>query len=404
MYNTLMRDLPPKPIRPYSQQHIINAAFGYKRQMIRRAFEEYNERGWQDSYTKIKAFIKFEKAADRYDDPLEFKTPRLIQHRDPAYCYTLAQYLSPVSDQVFSKRWGGKTRLPWFTKGLDTWGVGERIAAMRRKGDVFILLDHSRYDSTLRAELRQMVEYRYYKQWFKNDQWLSYMLDQQINNKGTTKSGIKYEVHGTMMSGEYNTSLGDSLLNYALIRTWVGDSADIICNGDDSVVCLPRDVFDSLDPTFFEDAGFKTKMQVVYDIHDVDYCQMKPCLISGRWRMVRDPTRFLSRVAYTCKTLQGAAWEDLAWSIGAGELSCNGGVPVLQEVASCIVRDNPNGKSDWLDRYMLENRRNDKIDVSCHAITDEARLSFWLCLGISVDQQLDMERFIRSQCWANLLS
>lgn len=405
VYNKLVEYLRPKQLQPMTQQELIASTNNSKRELVRKAFDNLNANGWSSKFTKVSSFVKWEKAFDELDDPFEDKAPRLVQHREPEYCYELARFLKPVEHYVFGVKRGRFTNRPWVTKGMDSWQIGKRIAQMDKWSDtVWVLLDHSRFDSSLSAEMRASIEWRFYKLFYPNDSWLDYLVKQQRHNRGTTANGINYTVEGTMMSGEYNTSLGDSLINFGFLYDWMGPEADIVCNGDDSIGAMSYAHYKTLDHSYFDKVGLKTKIKVVHSIHDVDYCQCKPVRVQGRWRMVRDPWRVLSRSSYTCKSLDRKAWQSLAWAIGAGELSCNWGVPVLQAYALRIIECNPFCDLKWYKRYMEENRRMDSLHLTGLPISHESRLDFDLAFGISVQQQLELESIIEKAPLTELLS
>jgi len=394
IFSVLCREfpLPGVPLVPYSRKQVIDELPASKRQLAQNGYAELDNKGWGSWASRISAFIKYESGELDIKDPPEGKAPRLIQHRHPGYCYTLAQYLKPLEHFLFSRRFGVKQRLPWITKGMNSWQVGARLAAMDRWSDtVFIELDHSRFDSTLRLELRDM-EFRFYRRFFPGDSWLRELLQEQRHNTGRTRNDIRYTVTGTMMSGEYNTSLGDSIINYGALRYWAGPEADIIVNGDDSVVAVPRRVFERLDFGWFTQIGFNTKYDVRYSIYDVSYCQCKPIRIGGRWRMVRDPWRVMSRSAHTCKNYPTSQlYAELCHAKGLGELSCNNGVPVLQAFALRMIACNPRFSQKALDRFMAENRRCETITHNPAPVTAQARSDFELAFGITPADQVCLE-------------
>lgn len=212
MLAVLLADTPPRPLQPIGQEQVIDRLSGPKKRAMQEAFAEYNLRGWMHHYTKVRMFVKFEKAGVDPADPPELKAPRAIQYRSTLYTGELARYLRPIEDWVFHAR-GTRASLRSFTsKGLDSWQTARRLKVMERWPDtVFILLDHSRFDSTLRWELRKYVEHEYSKRFYQGDRWLEWLLEQQLENSCSSAGGIKYKVKGTMLSGEYNTSCGDTI-------------------------------------------------------------------------------------------------------------------------------------------------------------------------------------------------
>jgi hypothetical protein len=402
MYKVLVRDLPPRPLTVETQEEFLHHAKS-KRAIVQKAYDDLNSDGWKPQYEKLAdPFVKFEKAQIDSEKPPWSKPPRMIQPRPPPYTYQVARWLHPFENYVFRTRFGKRSKRPWFTKGMDSWRIAERIVNM--EGDVYVCLDHSAFDASLRAELRNMVEFAFYMDFYRGDEELASLLKVQLRNRGRTKNGVKYYVYGTMMSGEYNTALGDSILNYAALRLCFGERADIIINGDDSVVRVGYTDLRHADFDIFKRIGWKTKIQYAYREEEVEYCQCRPVFMGQRWRMVRTPSRFVSRIAATCKQLSGKAWKELAWAVGAGELSCNQGVPILQSIATAIIRDNPERSLKWLNRYMKENRRDEKIDINPVPVAWETRVSFDLAFNISPADQLAAERCVEAGVWRTLLS
>lgn len=397
MYAILTREFPAKQLTPYTRDQVIRGIPSSKRDRAIRGYAKLDDVGYGPWATRVSAFVKFESAQYDMQEPPETKAPRLVQHRSDAYCYTLAQYLKPLEHYIFGRRRGIRVSRPWITKGMNSWQIAERIASMDRWVDTcFVELDHSRYDSCLRTELRRM-EHRFYTTFYKGDGWFRELLKAQIHNSGRTRNGIAYEVEGTMMSGEYNTSLGDSVINYAMLRYVFGNEADIIVNGDDSVVALPSRLLKRIDFGIFAALGFKTKVDFKYDVRDVTYCQCKPIRVGPglRWRMVRDPSRVMSRTCYTVK--HPDTWlyaTQLLNAKGIGELSCNTGVPVLQAFASRIVELNPLQSERLVKTYMAENRRLDPITTRVEPIQDQTRLDFEYAFGITVAEQMEVERWL----------
>lgn len=394
----LVTVLPPTHLTPYTREQVIKELPPSKRRVAQRGFELLDDRGYGKWATRVSAFIKFEPGEYDFNEPPETKAPRLIQHRHPAYCYTLAQYLRPLEHYIFGRFRGHRTSRPWTTKGMNSWQIGQRISKMDRWAKTaFIELDHSRFDSCLRAELR-IMEHKYYNMFY-NDPLLRDLLREQINNVGLTHGGVSYKVRGTMMSGEYNTSLGDSIINYAVLRLFAGDEADIVVNGDDSVVAVPTHRLASLNWDIFKQVGFTTKYDVKFDIRDVSYCQCHPIRVERNgalhWRMVRDPSRVLSRTSYTIKKFDThSKYVELANAKACGELSCNTGVPVLQAYAARVRTCNPRFNHQMLEAYMVENRRMDRLNFKEFPIHYQTRCDFAYAFGVDVSDQLLIERYL----------
>jgi hypothetical protein len=390
---------PPKQLVPYTEQQVINESPQNRKERIRQAYRYLKEYGEPPDFARVNCFIKYEKGEDSVDKPPEMKPPRLISYRKPPYCYTLARYMKPLERRIFYMRQGRNVpkREREFVKGLDSWQVAESLRHMSRRfpNPVWVLADHEKYDASLndclRSHFRQYAQAHYPKS---SD--VRRLLRLQRRNKCRTKGGIQFEVQGTMLSGEYITSLEDSFDNGALIKEWLHSiDHEMRVNGDDSVVCLDASDLQRLDMDFWRKAGFVTKIEIVYDFSMVEFCQCKPVRVGGRWRMVRKPGRVLARTAYTCKTFpNNSGYLKLLGSIGLGELHCNTGVPILQSWAQLLIRSSQGQFSEALyAEYMV--RRHERTDVS-RPITVQARVDFDVAFGISSTQQIALERWFDS--------
>lgn len=363
-----------------------------------QAYADLARWGLHPGDAKVRAFVKFEKAplAD-----LAAGTPRLIQYRSPKYTAAIARYLMPVEDWLFKLGPDGPTsdtaeRV--FAKGLNTWQLGERMAATRRWGDAtrWVLLDHSRFDAHVHANYIRHGEEPVYR-WLVGD-GVKPLMRQQVRNIATTHNGLRYTCRGKKMSGEYNTSLGDSLINWALLLSFVGEvDADIVINGDDSVISVHKDDLGRLDFDWFRKNGWTTKTEVVDCLEHVQFCQANPVEIrTGEWRMVRQPVRAWSRMAYSVKNYRGTGWYRYIRAIGEAELACSDGVPIMQALATCYVRHGGSHQALLLEgepvgyRARLEPCTRPEPKEP----TIEARASFARAFGIQPSEQRAYEALL----------
>jgi len=203
------------------------------------------------------------------------------------------------------------------------------------------------------------------------------------------------------MSGDYNTSLGNTIVNLMAFHSILDDlhiPYDGVFNGDDSVVCIPeQDLarFMTAANSHFTKLGLITKMNVVRDIMDVDFCQGKLVKTSLGWRLVRHPARAISHTAVSIKRYGGKKW--LAWlrAVGECELAINKGVPILQEYARALMREAwKYGRVNAAYDRDIWYRKGTERSFSAE-ITHEARATFWVAFGVPTIVQLDMERRLR---------
>lgn len=390
---------PGRIIDPMTWDELIKDVPSNRRRKVEQAKIRVDE-GWNDRFADVTAFIKFEKweafeLFSELEKPMDVKAPRLIQFREPAYTYELARFLRPIEKFMFNTSADGRWVSPnkrLFSKGLTSWQIASNLVSKisRFENPVMVLLDYSRMDATLRLLLRRAVEWSYYKR-CNPSWWLAKLLKLQEKNRVRAMSGLLWVIIGTMMSGEYNTSCGDSKINDA-INAYLLDGVDYdqLINGDDGVLIMEWIVYQKLDLDYAK-LGMTAKVDLAHCIEDVQFCQCHPVQLDAGWRMVRNPWRVMSRSSYTCKTLNGEGWMRLLGSIGLGELSCNNGVPVLQSYASMLYRSAGKRTSKaLLDEYMY--MRPDKIDERLMPISMRARQSFSAAFGISPTEQWAMEQ------------
>lgn len=401
-FNGTFLDLMATRVSKLSEEEFLARCTPRLRTKYRKALESVRISGLTEKDARVKMFVKYEK------DPqltIRDKCPRGIQYRNPRYTATLACWLRPVEDVLFKSSIKGvlcpvEDRV--FAKGLNSYQVASRLRAMQKwSNTVWILLDHSRFDAHVVPALLR-AEHAVYNRVYVYNEELKRLLAMQLFNKGRTKCGIKYRCKAKKMSGEYNTSLGDSIINLAMLMRWTeGTSAEILVNGDDSVIAVSEDEFDHLDMGMFDEVGFTTKVEVTRNFANVEFCQCKPVPMGdGTYRMIRNPYRTVSKGVCTTKKYPGVkTYQRLLSAMGTCELACNDGVPVLQSFASYLLRHGkgatPIAIDDWYEwRVALEPRAR---KPQPREISQECRAGFSISFGIDVVKQIALENYFDTE-------
>jgi len=355
--------------------------------------------------SKVKAFIKNERMPEV--DPANLKPPRMIQGRSTRFTAMLGKYLKPIEKWF----WGNSIQplRHLFSKDMNALQIGTRMMHLGDKsnlgddpivGDlVYIENDFSRFDSTQsvcllkeEAKIYKMAGPGYHK-----SRTLSLLLKSQLANRCRTRHGIKYSSQGRRMSGDYNTSLGNTVVNYLALESMArmtGIKYDAIINGDDSVICIrlqDLDAYLSFGKEHFRKLGLITKMNTVRDLHEVGFCQGKVVVTSEGARLVRHPARAISHTAVSVKRYGSRQW--LAWlrAVGECEVATNKGVPVLQSLGLCLMRN------AWAcgrvnaayDRDIWYRKAGERVGVC--PITDTARFWFWAAFDVTPAEQKRLE-------------
>lgn len=357
---------------------------GVKRQSYLKAYHQLRDGGLDlKKWTKVKMFIKAEKIEA---GEIEDKAPRAIQFRDQRYNLLVGCYLKPLEHWLY-KNLVSSIGLRVIAKGLNNveraWNLTD--AASHFVNPRYLLLDHSKFDAHVHHKLLKWSHKQYYRA--TKSRILRYYLSLSVNNSCTSKHGISYRVKGTRMSGDYDTALGNTVINWAVLTSWLqGAKNHLLIDGDDSVLVVEANVVPELMSRFdhFSDLGFKTKCQVVDDLTQVEFCQSKylacnPPLFS------RNPYRALSHMAVSQKPYTGKAKLRYMAGVGLGELAASNGVPILSVIARKW--------SELSDKPMLGDYRLEAYGTPGEIlpITDQARTDFYLAWGIHPGEQIRIE-------------
>jgi hypothetical protein len=403
--NKLRRFLRPiiRPVVPTTEEHIISRCAGGKKLLMTQAQETLESTPIKSSDGDVKMFLKDDKYHDAADlaellgqsDPIKYTPPRCIQYRNKRYCLRLATYLHAIEQAVYQVNDISGT--PTFAKSRNQTQRGEDLHA---KWQYFanpkaLLLDHSKFDAHVGIELLEL-EHWYYNKCIPSEE-LRTLLSYQLDNKGYTKNGTRYRTAGTRMSGDQNTGLGNSLINYALLRAFCSYYKLEACyyiDGDDSVIII-NDVGKHYDLGFFEQFGMKTKLDSTLNFSDVEFCQCRPVFDGTNWRLVRNPYRMLARMPWTVKDNKQLGPKYVAKylaSIGRCEVALGMGLPIGQFIGQQLAR--LSNKSTRVDLQYVANREYVKPrNATFVPPSNMARESYAAAWGIPVEQQLEIERW-----------
>lgn len=357
---------------------------GGKRRVYLRAAEQVDQQGWRDNWARVSMFVK----PDKYPEGvITEKSPRAIQYRSPMYNLIIGKYLHAYEHALFDFEDVGPTKTTFFAKGKNQQQRAEIILqkAAAFADPLFVCLDHSRFDSTIGPELLKLEQLVYWRQ-FKS-KFLRRALRKQLVNKGYTKSGIKYFVKGTRMSGDYNTGLGNSIINYLCLRSWLDEASvqgEIFLDGDDSIVIVEARDFPRLDGQHFARFGFKTKIGTTKEITNVEFCQSR--LLPAGPVMARNPYRALSHLAVSVKGYAPKVWPRIQQARGMCEAIGSAGVPVLEAYGKALMTGvKPLFLDDDVEKWRLARTSEHRV------VTDEVRLQFYDAWGIEPYMQEQLE-------------
>lgn len=374
--NVLKSSIHCLPLQVASKQHIINVASGKRKKRLTRAFQTLSNNALAYKDADIKMFIK----DDKYHQP-EHKAPRAIQYRDPRFNLEYATYIHPIEEVVYKIQ--DRFQANIFAKNRN---MRQRALDLRRKWEGFTnpvayCLDHSKFDAHVRQDMLKIC-HEFYKGLFQHSDRhrLGSLLKEQLINRGRTKNGTKYRTIGTRMSGDQDTGLGNSVLNFSMLWSKFGAKAAYYIDGDDSVVITEGPVgFDNC-----SEFGMDTKCDVVYTFEHIDFCQTRPVYNGHYWCLLRNPYRVIKRVPWLVRDHQRSHAKYMN-AVALGEIALGTGFPVIAPLMKQFVNGMalPNLRPDiW--------RLVDKIR-EYQPPTDQSRESYHLAWGIDPNEQRRIE-------------
>jgi hypothetical protein len=392
---------------PVSHQQFVDRYGGRKRLLYQRALDEVRSgRTTLEEDASVKVFVKYEKT-DRTikTDPV----PRVISPRDPKFNVRIGRYLAPLEKKLFKSL--GRLFHPKHPTVVKGFNAVDSAVILKNKWDMFrnpvaVGLDASRFDQHVSYEALKW-EHEVYLGCYntsKHKRRLGELLKHQLINhcSGYVPDGrVKYTVHGTRMSGDMNTSLGNCVLMCAMMKAYFlvrNVNAQLANNGDDCVVFLERSDLDRFSEgltDWFLSMGFNMVVEApVFEFGQLEFCQTKPIFDGETWIMCRNPHTAIAKDSVMLKNWDSASvfkgWLD---AVGTGGLALSSRLPVFQSLYCSYVRS---GKKRPIPKDLLPwsfRKMGDGIIRTPGIVLPEARASFWESFDITPDEQLSLESY-----------
>lgn len=339
---------------------VIKHYRGAKRRIYEQAYRDLMAEGLHEKDSEVKAFVKVEKWTE------QDKSPRMIQARDPKYVLALAHYLKNFEEEFYQSKHEG---FRFVTKGLNRKQIADLFIEQvdSFKDPVCIMLDHSKFDSSVSLTMLRW-EHKQYLRALPSRTLRNLLKKQERNICSVGKYGLRYTIKGTRMSGDYNTALGNTMINYALLERFVrGFRATMLVDGDDSVITVERTDLPNIlsRRELFYGYGFNTKIETS-EWADVEYCQCRLTEVRDGWYFLRNPAKILSNLQVLTQSYQGNAFKRYLAGVALGELHQVKGVPMLTEFLEELATAVPRNRIilDDKSRYQLT---LPAVDLKCDA-------------------------------------
>jgi len=370
--------------------------------------------------SRVSLFIKVEKHLRTAG---VLKECRAIQYRGPRYNLMLAQYLLPFEDMFCRKFQKPNITGLHTSKGLSPDKRAALILELwgRRRRPSALCIDASRFDAHVTSAMLQWEAGVYTSSYQTDVGFLAWLLRQQVYNRGRTRWGIKYGLNGCRMSGDVNTSLGNTLIQMSLLKALTWDmECDILVEGDDALVFGDTRDMRLLESSIGERArglGMVFKSARAFAPEDLEYCSTRPVeLKPDVWRSVRDYRKALVTDVYTTRPVLGeGAVAQKARMVAVCHALGAVGVPVFSAWAAVLLSHTVGGVAldPWYDRglWLVSKERlilslrdsagghpsdsyggiADVVFSKRGTVTRLARESFYCAYGLAPSEQLALE-------------
>lgn len=391
---------------PVSRDEFVDYYKGPRRHTYERAVASLVLKPICPRDARLKTFVKAEKINFTLKhDP----APRVIQPREPRFNVEVGKYLRPIEHKIYD----AIDDLFESPTIMSKYNSIQLAAILKSKFDstpkcAVIGLDASRFDQHVSTQALKF-EHSVYDAIFKSSE-LRNLLQQQLTNIGYAKGNdgwFKYTKKGSRMSGDMNTSLGNKLLMCLMCKAYLDSKHieyDFANNGDDCLVFIQKKHLPKLSDLreYFMQFGFNMKCEEpVYNLEQVEFCQCRPLLSNGVWRMVRNIRTCLAKDCTSVNLGHNVdAFRRWLHDVSNCGLAFSADAPVLGAFYRMLgrfgVEGNYEGHSSEFSCYRamskglhLEHDQPDSV----------GRYSFWMGTGISPDSQLIIEKYFDEAVW-----
>lgn len=229
----------------------------------------------------------------------KYKAPRMIQARSLPFNICLGRYIKPLEIKL-TKHHRLKTH---FAKGTPN-TIAERMHELSQKWQYMTEGDHKTFDAHITIEMLKMED-NFYMSCFGHDPTLGKLLKISRKNRCRSRKGDRYMVFGTRMSGDVRTSIGNTLINIAILKELLhrlGIKGEIIVNGDDFILYTNKPVDIQAAMSILRTMNMETEMKPSQtNKHVVEFCTNKLVFsATGQPTLLKDVKKTFGKFGMTC--------------------------------------------------------------------------------------------------------
>lgn len=384
-------------LSPMKRWKVVRSYHGAWRAKYQTAHVERAETGLLHKHRLVRFFNKADLEMAK-----PMKPPRAIQYRHPVFGLEQARYTKAV------EKWFYKVRdeyNAYIVGKSDPFTIASQLKEKSNNftSPVYLLLDASKFDSCVDVKWLRLIMNFYCKLFPQRDsRRIRWLWTRTFENSGGSRSGVRYKTHGTRMSGDMDTGLGNSLIMWTMLKLYLTNAGvskhSIMVNGDDSVVVIERAALPlARDIQIFKTLGFNMKFDVALEFHELEFCQARPVETDYGWTMARNPQRVLARTSWSVNNYGPRKMRAFIHTLGLCERAASWGVPIASALATKMIQATPGAPrlrlSPWLEEHY--NRMKKWWKLGEPTISLETRNNFAQAWGLSVELQIQLERDIR---------
>ncbi len=285
-----------KKLKPKTLEEFYASRSGHSKQRFGKAINQVLQRGFDPiGDSKIKAFQKMEayecKGEEVFED--EVKDPRMIMGRDPVFGLAYGRFTSALEEVI--------KNVPGFDKGKDFFDMGKFVEEHPQEHWTYYDDDASKFESSQQEDPLRKIELKVYELVFETDELdvLRQCFEIKMFKHGFTRLGLDFLFYALRCSGEVDTWLGNTILNWVAHRYF-----EIVNNypalhfsvtGDDGNGARPKHSPEPINtfPLF----GFDCKLRFFDDPTELEFCSAKYLeYYPGKWMLCPDPRKILRNI------------------------------------------------------------------------------------------------------------
>lgn len=383
-------------LRPAKRWKVVNGYSGPYRRKYMEAHKEYHRVGLKSYMSHVTMFCK----DDSYSCEPE-KAPRAIQYRNTTFALEQGRFTKPIEKWFYHILDDVDTLI---VGKSDPFTIAQHLHAKsaKYKNPCFLMLDASKFDSCVDIKWLKLT-LGFYKRLYpkRYHRTLDWLWTKTYINVGKTRHGLRYKTWGTRMSGDMDTGLGNSIIMYLMLKSYLKQidvRGSIMVNGDDSLVVIEQsDVGKAKDISCFKRFGFNMKFDISYSIHQAEFCQSRLFYSDCGPMMALNPQRAIDRAGWTTMKYSKSNARAYINTIGRCNRAAHWGQPILYKLAIKMIEEASTNKEVWLRPYWEEYKQmlGRWWRMGEPAISLESRLSFAEAWNIEVPTQLDLEKRLK---------